>query len=384
MWSSGEDMGRFIIAHLQGGLLGSDPVFTQETLAQMHQRQFSQDPRLEGWTYGFFEHLENGERLIGKDGDTPGFSSSLYLMPEHNLGFFLSFNATVPAQQDVIDPRLVFPSHFLQHYFPADETLLPAKPSGDASRLSGLYRWSRFSHTSIDKAISPMSLLQWQISDNPDDSITLAYPFILGGQTSRWIEVEPGLFQNPAQGNYMVYKEDDRGRITHIYTKIAEEGVLERVAWYETLPFQGLILIFMTVVFTSVLIAQLVGAVRRLLSVHNDKQSIQPSREGYLRFTPWLSSLISGLNLLFLAGLVVTVLQSLTVRAPQVPSYMLGLLVIPLITALLSIFMLSFTLLAWKNKFGSLLGRIHFTLVTLAGLVSIWFANYWNLLGFKL
>jgi len=57
-WASGDDMGRFIIAQLQGGLAGSEPVYDQETLAQMHQRQFSQDPRLEGWTYGFFEHIE--------------------------------------------------------------------------------------------------------------------------------------------------------------------------------------------------------------------------------------------------------------------------------------------------------------------------------------
>jgi hypothetical protein len=236
-WASGEDMGRFIVGLLQGGLAGGEPILEPETLARMHQRQFSQDPRLEGWTYGFFEHIENGQRLIGKDGDNPGFSSSLYLMPEHNLGFFFSFNATVSAGQS--DPRMIFPSTFVDRYFPADEMLLPPRPSGDASRLSGFYRWSRFGHTSIDKAISPLSLVQWRIAPNPDGTVTLTYSSLLGGQTSRWVQVAPGLFQNPENGNYLIFDEDHRGRVTHIYTKITEEGVLERVAWFETLAFQA-------------------------------------------------------------------------------------------------------------------------------------------------
>jgi hypothetical protein len=383
-WASGEDMGRFIIGQLQGGLAGSEPVYDQETLERMHERQFSQDPRLEGWTYGFFEHIENGERLIGKDGDAPGFSSALYLMPEHNVGFFLSYNATVPAQQGVIDPRLILPSHFLHHYFPANRTLLAAKPSGHASRLAGYYRWSRFGHTSIDKAISPMSLLQWRISPNPDGSITLAYPSLLGGQTSRWMEVEPRLFQNQVNGSYLVSDEDSHGRITRIYTKVTEEGVLERVAWYEMLTFQALILILVVVVFATVLVARLVDAVRRAWLAHRDQRPVQPSGGRVLRLADWLSGLLSGLSLLFLAGLALAVSQSMTVRAPQVPVYMLGLLLIPLIAVLLAVLMLGLALLAWKNHSGSLLGRIRYSLVALGGLAFVWFAWYWNLLGFKL
>ena len=384
MWACGEDMGRFIIAHLQGGLPRSEPVFSQETLERMHQRQFSQDPRLEGWTYGFFEHIENGQRMIGKDGDVPGFSSSLYLMPEHNLGFFFSYNATVSARPGLVDPRLLFPTLFLDHYYPADETLRPANPSEDASRLAGLYRWSRFSHTSIDKAISPMSILQWRISANLDGSITLTYPSLLGGQTSRWLHVEPGLFQNQANGSYLAFAEDRRSRITHIYTKITEEGVLERVAWYETWMFQALLLVLMVVVFTTVLLSCLVGVVRRGSSARRASQSAHSSGDRGSCLATWLSGLLSGLSLLFLAGLVLTVLQSMAVRAPQLPASMLGLLAIPLLAVPLTGAMLACALLAWKNGYGSLLGRVRDSLLVLAGLVFIWFAWYWNLLGFKL
>jgi hypothetical protein len=255
--------------------------------------------------------------------------------------------------------------------------LLPAKPSGAASRLSGLYRWSRFGHTSIDKVISPMLLVQWRIRAHPDGSIELVYPGLLGGQASRWVEVEPGLLQNQENGGYLTYREDRRGRITHLYTKIGEEGVLERVAWYESLAAQALILIFVAAVFIMTLLVRLVAAARRgwVVGLAGHKA---------VRLATWLSATLSGLGLLFLAGLLWTVLYSMNVRAPQVPAYMIGLLVIPLIAVPLSGALLALTLLAWKDRVGSTLGRIHYLVVTLAGLAFVWFAWYWNLLGVKL
>jgi len=385
-WASGEDMGRLTIGLLRGGLAGGKTVFQPATLAQMHQRQFSQDPRLEGWTYGFFEHLENGQRLVGKDGDSPGFSSSLYLMPDQNLGFFLAFNATVAAGEG--DPRLTFPGHFISHYYPGGEPLRPAKPTGTAARLAGLYRWSRYGHTSIDKALSPMLLVQWRIRAHPDGSLSLVYPSLLSGQASRWAEVEPGLFQNQENGGYLSYSEDRRGRITHVYTKIGEEGVLERVAWYEGLAVQASILVFLVVVFAGALVgrlvAWLVGAIQRARPAHSERQPVRRPGDRALRLAAWVSVLISGLGLLFLAGLASSVLYSVNVRAPQVPPYMIGLLLIPLIAVLLAPGMVILTLLAWKNRSGTVLGGIQYSLVSLAGLAFLWFAWYWNLLGFKL
>ena len=377
MWATGQDMGRYLIAQLRGGLTGGETVFEPESLNRMHQRQFSQDPRLEGWTYGFFEHMENGERLIGKDGDSPGFSSALYLMPERDLGFFFSYNATVPTGQLVDDPRLAFPGHFVEHYFPGDGTLRPARPSGAAERLSGPYRWSRYGHTSIDKILSPMSILQWRVRAHPDGSLTLTYPSLLGELSSHWVEVEPGLFQNQASGQYLAYRENGRGRVTHIYTKITEEGVLERVSWYETLVFQAALLGFVVLTFGSALIVCGVDTVKRIRSARRDRRADRSP-------APWLSGLLAGLGLLFLIGLAFSVVQSMAVRAPEVPPYMLGLLILPLTAIVLTLALLVYALLAWVHRRGSLLERIYSSVVVLAGAAFVWFAWYWNLLGFKL
>jgi hypothetical protein len=39
--------------------------------------------------------------------------------------------------------------------------------------------------------------------------------------------------------------------------------------------------------------------------------------------------------------------------------------------------------LAWRQGYWSVIGRVHYTLLTLGALSFIWFLNQWNLLGFR-
>jgi hypothetical protein len=50
----------------------------------------------------------------------------------------------------------------------------------------------------------------------------------------------------------------------------------------------------------------------------------------------------------------------------------------------LTLGLLAYTGWAWKVRSGSLLSRIQHSIVALSGLAFVWFAWYWNLLGFKL
>jgi hypothetical protein len=57
----------------------------------------------------------------------------------------------------------------------------------------------------------------------------------------------------------------------------------------------------------------------------------------------------------------------------------LGFISIPL--AVLAIGAVVFALLAWKNHYWNMAGRVYYTLVTLAAVAFVWFLDYWNLLG---
>jgi hypothetical protein len=64
----------------------------------MHSRQFASDPRLNGMALGFYEESRNGHRIIGHGGDTVYFHSDLHLIPDANVGFFISYNSMGKAE----------------------------------------------------------------------------------------------------------------------------------------------------------------------------------------------------------------------------------------------------------------------------------------------
>jgi putative effector of murein hydrolase len=52
--------------------------------------------------------------------------------------------------------------------------------------------------------------------------------------------------------------------------------------------------------------------------------------------------------------------------------------------AILALALPIFTALAWIKGWWKASARVHYTLVTLAVLAGIWWAHYWNLLGFRM
>ena len=59
---------------------------------------------------------------------------------------------------------------------------------------------------------------------------------------------------------------------------------------------------------------------------------------------------------------------------------MLGLGVL---SAVLTVGALAYTVLAWKNSYWGIAGRAYYTLVTIAAVAFVWFLNYWNWLGWR-
>ena len=91
---------------------------------------------------------------------------------------------------------------------------------------------------------------------------------------------------------------------------------------------------------------------------------------------------MGGLFILFSLGLF-SLVSHLEAIAFGVPVFLKILLVLPLMAALLAIGVLVFTVLAWKRKYWTVYGRVHYTLVFLAALAFFWFLSFWNLLGWK-
>ena len=384
--STATDMARFMIAHVQNGRYGDFRILSEDTAREMHSQQFTQHPRLPGMAYGFYEDFENDQRAIMHGGAQLGYHSMLYLLPEQNLGFLVSYNCLDVLGGREFEFLAELIHRFMDHYYPVQGKSVPPKPSADfqkqAHRFAGTYRSITHSRKSFEKLITLFK--EYRVTANEDGVLTLNSPHAIE-QPTRWVEVEPLLFQSFDGERYLAFREDTEGNITHLFFRpgskltsiVAGTIVLEKLPWYETALFHQCLLGFCVLIFLLASIAWPVVYFIRLLW-KQPSEAARPAGSARL-----LAGLVSALSLVFIIGVVLTLHFRAYEFVYGVPPFFIALLCIPLATTIMTGGLFVFTILAWKNAYWSVIGRLHYSLVALAAMAFIWFLDYWNLLGFR-
>lgn len=93
--STGEDMAKYLLMHLQNGKYVDQQLASNESMELMPTYQTFANPILPIATAGFegyYKELMNGQHVIMKGGSIPGHASLMVLIPEKNTGFYLSYN----------------------------------------------------------------------------------------------------------------------------------------------------------------------------------------------------------------------------------------------------------------------------------------------------
>jgi CubicO group peptidase (beta-lactamase class C family) len=370
------DMARFMIAHLQNGRYGEARILQETTAAEMHIRQFGHHPRLPGTGYGFFEILENNQRLVGHIGGLAGCGSLLFLLPEHNLGIFLAYNSRGEMGKPDVIP--IFGSRFLDHYYPSDEEfsrLQPlAIPDGDTMRFAGNYLANRYSRNTLLKLEAFFA--QYRVEPAGNGRVTVYYPLNFKAP-SEWVQIEPLLFQRADGDGFVAFTEDEHGRITHMFVDAIPIQYTTKLRWYQENNFHLAVVGGCALLFLS---ACIIWPVAGLLS--RIRRSFQPGTERR-RVPRVLAGSASALNVAFLAGFGMTMPKAMGTLYSGVPPMLIALLCIPLAAAALTAASVVCMISVWKNRSWSVFGRLHYTLVVIAAVVFIFFLNHWNLLGFR-
>jgi len=95
-YTTAEDAAIFMLAHLNKGTYDGKKILSAETAELMQQYQVYIQPDVPVMAYGFeasmFSNYDQGQRALFKGGDILGFSSLMWLLPEHEIGVFLSTN----------------------------------------------------------------------------------------------------------------------------------------------------------------------------------------------------------------------------------------------------------------------------------------------------
>jgi hypothetical protein len=211
------------------------------------------------------------------------------------------------------------------------------------------------------------------VSDPGDGTLLLT----LRGIEVRLVEVEPLYFRQVDGPFGVVFREDDRGRITHMFTDISPQEDYEKLNWYETTGFNMALFLGCVLVFLSMLPVAVVRAIRN----RRPSDDRKPASRG-VRIANWTIVGISVLNLLFVVG-VVMMASGLGFPAFGVTLTDRIVLGLGVLSAMLTVGALVYTALAWKNGYWSIGTRLYYTLVTVAAVAFVWFLNYWNMLGWR-
>lgn len=365
--STAADMARFMLAHLQDGQLGGARILSQQTARQMHSQLFTQDARLPGMAYGFFESSLNGMRILSHAGDTRLFHSNLWLIPAQNIGVFIATNGSGGAG---IATALIY--QLMERFYPAAPVPAPAPSAGLAGRVApylGTYYSARCNFTTFEKMMCAMP--PFVLSQSAPDSVTLG----VMGQTLPLVEAEPGLLRDPNDADTQLVLHTDESGQAYILT--SDPWAYIKVPWYGTTEFRSLLSGIGLVFFVGSIVAWGILAVVGLR-----KRRPFPLVPGLARGAAALFGLLfavffAGLSSLLSAVDPVFGYPTLLLDKPLTFNILMAL---PYVLAALGLLMLAFTLLSWARRYWSLFARLHYTLLTLFGLSLLWLLGYWNLL----
>jgi len=345
------DMSKFIMAYLNNGLYNKTRILKPETVKLMQRQHYTYDPRIAGMCYGFYEIDITTPRVIGHGGTTDQFRSLLLLIPKEDVGLFVSYNS--PGGKNA---RKELHKLFMARYYPSKVAKNKENATPDSKALSGEYLTNRRSYSTLTKTLQLLQPVD-QVRALADDTLLFKGIRLIPTGSNSFRELY-------GKNNYVFNKLNGK-----LFLEFLPAFAFEKLAWYESIAFHWKVFWFCLLVFLSAVISW------PILLVIDKSHHVQVDGS---TIAIWLSIIASALFLVFFPIFLMNLDQ--VYFKPQALDW---ILVIPIIASLLAIGSLIYTILAWKNKYWSLIIRLHYTLVTLAMVLFVWWLNYWNLLGFK-
>lgn len=156
MLATAHEMTLFMRAQLGdgGGLLRA------ETLARMHEPLIGNHPFVTPNAHGFWRNEHWGYATLQHGGSIFGFMSNMVLVPELDLGIFISTNAVPGLRLTSTLPRRI-----IGQFYPRRLEIPAANPAAELDEYAGNYRAQRRSYTTVEKFAAGLSRLEIGAND---------------------------------------------------------------------------------------------------------------------------------------------------------------------------------------------------------------------------
>lgn len=370
MSATATDVAKFVRAHLQGGATDDGRILESESVDAMHRRRFTGNDRLNGMCFGFYELSRNGVRIVGHAGDTELFHSLLVLLPDHDVGLFVSYNSPggVQARREFLDA-------FVDQYYPSDART-QADPDGRperASELTGTYRSIRMPYTTSEKLVGATDT----VSVSVDDRGRLVTTSALSG-TQRWVEREPLYFEEVGGSDALAFDETD-GDVTHLFFGSRPPTAYSRIATWEEPLVHGAVLAVSLLVFLSALLGWPAAAAWRHYRGRTGPAAPSPAHRSH-----WVAGTAAGGYVAFVVAFAWLLVTAPLALFSGDPLTLQAVLLLPLVGAVATVATVGAAVLAWRDGYWGRWRRVHYSLVALAGVAVALVLNYWNLLWYQM
>jgi len=359
------DMANFMTAELDGGRYGDASILSAAGMAQMHERSFAADPRLDGYAHGFMEKVVNGHRVLMHDGGEEGFRSAVMLVPGCGLGVFLSMNGTGGD-----DAAGEFTDGFFGRFAPPSAVSDPVSDTGPTARdpltvaapRAGFYLPTRHNQSSVEKLTNLLGALRLTVAT--DGTVHF------GGKA--WVSQGGGVYRTPDGTGRLVFLAAPDGR-----RYLATDGpAYELVPATATAPTNLLVLLGIAVAALSALVLPAGWVLRRLRR--------RPARATAVWRTARAlaaGSALAGLG--FLGALFATLTGNTDDFLYRVPTSFALLLAVPVVGLAAAAVATALTVGGWRGSGAGVAARVH-QVVLLLGLAAFtWFGWQWNLIGWQ-
>jgi CubicO group peptidase (beta-lactamase class C family) len=361
MSATATDMAAFMNAHLGNGSHDGGRILDPGSVRSMHERHYTTVEGLDGMAYGFYEMDENGHEVIGHGGDTQLFHSLVFLLPERDVGVFVSYNAPggVPARGELFEA-------FMDRYYPAPDDGPATADAGDLGRFTGDYRTTRIPYTSWLKAVGLAST--FQVSRGPNGTLVTSR---LGGGAQRWRPVGDRTFE-AVDGDRTLAFRTEGGRASVLFFDDSPFVAYPRVGAAGD-PVLNLALAGVALLVALSTVILYVGTVawRR----YRDRPA-DGRRPTVARAVLALYALL----VLVLAGSVLVGLGDLVALVAGGSPVLAVVAAVPVALVVLAATAVAFAGLAWRDGYWTLPGRVHYTLVTAVAVAFVVQLGYWEFL----
>jgi CubicO group peptidase (beta-lactamase class C family) len=263
--STGTDMGRFMIANLQGGMLDGQRILSDQAMATMHDspldkvNPMSLVPPLNRMELGFFEINLNGNRAVGHLGDTNAFHTSFDFLLDKGIGIYISVNSA-GKEGAGHKLRIALPEDFAARYLPAPAPAKLGVSAEDAKKhaemMTGLWEVSRRADTNFLSLLYFMG--QTKVTLNAEGGLVISDLLAANGRPREWVEIAPFVWKDKNGQERVAAKVVDGQIVRWSFDLAAPFEVFDRVpfgksgGWIMPLLLASIAVLFLTFLFWPV------------------------------------------------------------------------------------------------------------------------------------